>query len=58
MVDDGSGRKEVYRIVNKQLAEVPLVDHGKFYGGDCYIINYAYNVGGTEKNIIYYWLVL
>lgn len=56
MVDDGSGKKEVYRIINKQLVEVPVVDHGKFYGGDCYIINYAYTAGGTEKNIIYYWL--
>lgn len=57
MVDDGSGTKEVCRVLDKKLVPVPLVDHGKFYAGDCYVINYAYTVGGTEKNIIYYWLV-
>ncbi|XP_057368031.1 advillin-like [Daphnia carinata] len=56
MVDDGSGKKEVYRIINKELSPVPHAEHGKFYAGDCYVINYAYTVGGTEKNIIYYWL--
>lgn len=58
MVDDGSGTKEIYRIIDKQLSPVPHVEHGKFYGGDCYVINYGYTAGGTEKNIIYYWLVI
>lgn len=58
MVDDGSGTKEVYRIINKELSPVPHIDHGKFYAGDCYVINYGYKAGGTEQNIIYYWLVI
>jgi hypothetical protein len=57
MVDDGTGKKEVYRIIDKELSPVPHSEHGKFYSGDCYVINYAYTAGGTEKNIIYYWLV-
>ena len=58
MVDDGTGTKEIYRILNKDLSPVPTYDHGKLYAGDCYVINYAYRAGGTDQNIIYYWLVI
>lgn len=57
MVDDGSGKKEIFRVIDFDLVAVPAADYGKFYAGDCYVINYAYTVGGTERNIIYYWLV-
>lgn len=57
MVDDGSGKKDVYRIIDFELSLVSPSEHGKFYGGDCYVINYSYMVGGSERNIIYYWLV-
>jgi len=58
MVDDGSGKKEIFRVIDFDLVAVPAADYGKFYAGDCYVINYAYTVGGTERNIIYYWLDL
>ena len=57
MVDDGTGTKEIYRIINNELSAVPVYDHGKFFAGDCYVINYSYKAGGTDQNIIYYWLV-
>ena len=57
MVDDGSGTKTVYRLIDKELVPVPHAEHGKFYGGDCYVINYQYKAGGTDQNILYYWLV-
>lgn len=57
MVDDGSGTKQVYRIVDRELSPVPVTEHGQFFAGDCYVINYSYLVGGSERNILYYWLV-
>lgn len=57
MVDDGSGTKEVFRIVNNKLTPVPAHEIGKLYGGDCYVISYSYGTGGSQNNIIYYWLV-
>ena len=57
MVDDGTGKKEVFRIINFDLSPVPVNEYGKFYGGDCYVINYSYYAGTSERNIIYYWLV-
>ena len=53
MVDDGSGTKTVYRLIDKELVPVPHTEHGKFYGGDCYVINYQYKAGGTNQNILY-----
>ncbi|XP_037091154.1 advillin-like [Pollicipes pollicipes] len=56
MVDDGSGQKQVWRVENFDLAEVPESGHGKFYGGDCYVVQYTYRVSGRDHWIIYYWL--
>lgn len=36
-------------------APVDPSTYGHFYGGDCYLILYSYNVGGREKHIIYTW---
>lgn len=29
----------------------------ELYGGDSYVINYKYNVGGRDQYIVYYWQV-
>ncbi|XP_059161494.1 advillin-like isoform X2 [Physella acuta] len=58
MVDDGSGKVEVWRIENFQMVPLETVHYGEFYGGDCYVILYTYNVQGREAYIIYYWLGL
>ena len=57
MVDDGSGAKEIFRVDNFDLVQVPDEDHGKFYSGDCYVILYAYSTGTQDRFIIYFWLV-
>ena len=57
MVDDGQSAKEVYRVDNFDLVQVPEEDYGKFYSGDCYVVLYAYNDGRRDCYLIYYWLV-
>lgn len=57
MVDDGKGAKEVFRVDNFDLLQVPEEEHGKFYSGDCYIVLYAYSSGSRDHYLIYYWLV-
>ncbi|XP_013379708.1 advillin-like [Lingula anatina] len=53
MVDDGSGKVEVWRIEGNDMVAVPNSQLGRFFGGDCYVILYTY---GDEKHIIYFWL--
>ena len=57
MVDDGKSAKEIYRVDNFDLVEIPEEDYGKFYSGDCYVVLYAYTVNNRDNYIIYYWLV-
>ncbi|OCT74043.1 hypothetical protein XELAEV_18033006mg [Xenopus laevis] len=51
MVDDGSGKVEIFRV--ESCGRVPIEPNtfGQFYGGDCYIILYTYPKG----QIIYTW---
>ncbi|XP_067825870.1 gelsolin-like isoform X2 [Heptranchias perlo] len=56
MVDDGSGEKTIWRIEGSDKVLVDPSTHGQFYGGDCYIILYAYTFAGRQGHIIYYWL--
>ncbi|KAK2497804.1 hypothetical protein MC885_012752, partial [Smutsia gigantea] len=51
MVDDGSGKVEIWRVENNGRIEVDRSSYGEFYGGDCYIILYTYPRG----QIIYTW---
>ncbi|KAJ8355269.1 hypothetical protein AAFF_G00077340 [Aldrovandia affinis] len=53
MVDDGSGRTQVWRVENSKRVPVDPDTYGQFYGGDCYIILYTYPKG----QIIYTWYV-
>jgi hypothetical protein len=37
--------------------EVPVSQHGQFFGGDCYILLYSYSRNKrSEEHIIYFWL--
>lgn len=56
MVDDGSGKVEVWRVEDFDLKPVDKSRFGEFYGGDCYVILYTYEVHGRQNYIIYYWL--
>nr|XP_002128995.1 gelsolin [Ciona intestinalis] len=55
MVDNGSGKVQVWRIEGADKAEVKKEDYGRFYAGDCYIVLYTYSPRGREQYIIYFW---
>ncbi|XP_029450795.1 advillin [Rhinatrema bivittatum] len=55
MVDDGSGKLEVWRIENLELVPVEAEWVGFFYGGDCYLVLYTYEVSRKAHYILYIW---
>lgn len=55
MVDDGSGQVEVWRIENLELVPVEPKGYGYFYGGDCYLVLYTYEVHNKKNYLLYMW---
>uniref|UniRef100_A0A7N6FIX2 HP domain-containing protein n=1 Tax=Anabas testudineus TaxID=64144 RepID=A0A7N6FIX2_ANATE len=55
MVDDGSGDVKVWRIEKLELAEVNPSTYGQFYGGDCYLVLYTYQISNQQQYILYMW---
>ncbi|KAM8933810.1 gelsolin isoform 2-T2 [Pelodytes ibericus] len=55
MVDDGRGKKQIWRIEASEKVPVSASQYGQFYGGDSYIILYDYKHGGKQGQIIYTW---
>uniref|UniRef100_A0A4W5M3G3 Macrophage-capping protein n=1 Tax=Hucho hucho TaxID=62062 RepID=A0A4W5M3G3_9TELE len=55
MVDDGSGKVQVWRVENGAQVPVDPSSYGQFYGGDCYLVLYSYRLGAKEQHIIYTW---
>lgn len=56
VVDDGSGKLEVWRVENFDKVPVEKSKYGQFYQGDSYVLLYTYNdKQGKENYIIYYW---
>ena len=55
LVDDGTGRLEIWRIEDFELAAQERALYGQFFGGDSYVILYTYLVNGKECYIIYFW---
>ncbi|XP_019513203.1 PREDICTED: advillin isoform X1 [Hipposideros armiger] len=55
MVDDGNGKIEVWRIENLELVPVEHQWYGFFYGGDCYLVLYTYEINGKLRYILYIW---
>lgn len=57
MIDDGSGNKKIWLIDNSDIFLLDESKHGHFLNHCCYIIEYKYHVNGTDKYIIFYWIV-
>ncbi|XP_069052338.1 villin-1 [Lepisosteus oculatus] len=55
MVDDGTGEAEVWRIEDLEPVPVEKKWLGHFYGGDCYLILYKYEVNNKLNYILYIW---
>ncbi|XP_058274475.1 scinderin like b [Hemibagrus wyckioides] len=55
MVDDGSGKVQIWRVEGGARVAVDPASYGQFFGGDCYIILYSYKQGCREQHIIYTW---
>lgn len=55
MVDDGSGKVQIWRVEKGARVPVDPASYSQFYGGDCYLILYSYKQGGREQHIIYTW---
>ncbi|KAJ7986406.1 hypothetical protein DPEC_G00339570 [Dallia pectoralis] len=55
MVDDGSGKVQMWRVENGDKVPVDPSSYGHFYGGDCYLVLYSYRAGSREQHIIYTW---
>ncbi|XP_013883599.1 gelsolin [Austrofundulus limnaeus] len=54
MVDRGDGEKQIWRIEGSDKVLVDSAFHGRFYGGDSYIIQYQYQ-HNRQGHIIYIW---
>lgn len=48
---------QVWRIENLELVPVEHQWYGFFYGGDCYLVLYTYEVHGKPHYILYIWQV-
>ncbi|XP_061470969.1 advillin isoform X2 [Rhineura floridana] len=55
MVDNGEGKVEVWRVENLELVPVDHRWYGFFYGGDCYLILYTYELNRKPHYILYIW---
>ena len=55
MVDDGTGKIEVWRVENFEMAPVPKEQYGHFFGGDSYVMLYTYLRNDKECHVIYFW---
>ncbi|XP_067824462.1 advillin [Heptranchias perlo] len=55
MVDDASGKVEVWRIEDNEPVPVDPKTYGQFYGGDCYLVLYTYTKTNRPAYILYMW---
>jgi len=47
----------VWRIEDLEVAEVNPNTYGQFYGGDCYLVLYTYEISNRRHHILYMWQV-
>uniref|UniRef100_A0A336MY83 CSON002905 protein n=1 Tax=Culicoides sonorensis TaxID=179676 RepID=A0A336MY83_CULSO len=57
MPDQGNGEPTIWLVQDAKLSLVPREAFGIFFGGDSYVIKYAYkNKQGQQRFLVYYWL--
>lgn len=56
MLDDGSGRLQVWVVKDFKKEELSKASYGDFFGGDSYLLLYSYRKGAAEEQMIYFWL--
>jgi hypothetical protein len=54
MLDDGSGKLDLWVVKDFKKEVVPEANFGDFFGGDSYIALYTY--GKARDQVIYFWL--
>uniref|UniRef100_A0A8D2FKP1 Villin like n=1 Tax=Theropithecus gelada TaxID=9565 RepID=A0A8D2FKP1_THEGE len=55
MVDDGSGKVEVWCMEDLHRQPVDPKRHGQLYAGNCYLVLYTYQRLGRVQYILYLW---
>ncbi|EHH51429.1 hypothetical protein EGM_10795 [Macaca fascicularis] len=55
MVDDGSGKVEVWCMEDLHRQPVDPKHHGQLYAGNCYLVLYTYQRLGRVQYILYLW---
>ena len=55
LVDDGSGKVQIWRIEDFDMVALEPGLYGQFFGGDSYVILYTYVLNGKENYIVYFW---
>ncbi|XP_059795167.1 villin-like protein isoform X5 [Balaenoptera ricei] len=55
MVDDGSGKVEVWYIQDSCRQPVDPTHHGQLCAGNCYLVLYTYQKMGLVQYILYLW---
>ncbi|XP_067609895.1 villin-like protein isoform X6 [Pseudorca crassidens] len=55
MVDDGSGKVEVWYIQGSRRQPVDPMHHGQLCAGNCYLVLYTYQKMGLDQYILYLW---
>lgn len=55
VLDDGSGKLEIWRVEDFKRVPVDPRFYGQFFGGDSYVILYTYMKNRIEEYVIYFW---
>uniref|UniRef100_G1MHM8 Villin like n=1 Tax=Ailuropoda melanoleuca TaxID=9646 RepID=G1MHM8_AILME len=55
MVDDASGKVEVWCIQDSHRQPVERKHHGQLYAGNCYLVLYTYQKMGRAQHVLYLW---
>ncbi|KAG8521547.1 Villin-like protein, partial [Galemys pyrenaicus] len=55
MVDDGSGKVEIWRIQDSRRQPMEPKHHGRLCSGSCYLVLYTYRKMGRVQYLLYLW---